>query len=310
MYRGRWLYVLGCIGLAGCSSAEDLVVSDSNELMNALADPEQDTIEIAVGAFEGTFEVNRAVTLKGDSDGGTILRSSAGAVLLIGETAGTVVLQNITIESSHTGLLAQEAEGLELLDITFSTETGVGAYIHDAQSVRLERVNFAGGLSEAALGLSSDSFAASDFPVVGLYLDGVSSADLRSVNVSGYAGLASVFHGSQVSWSGGSVQENAGTNILVESGTVNLNGVRVASSKQSELENAVEPVGIVVADSGTLNSTDLVVSSIGGHGLLQDHSQSTHSQSNHSQSNHSQPTHCQQTRLIKGTKISVIRFCG
>ena len=277
IWRGPIAFVLGLFTLAGLSGCGDSSDIDSSALQELLNQQEEALIVLESGTLEGPFVIQHAVTLRGADDGSTILSAPEAAVLLVEGNPAKIRLENLTIDSEHVGLLAEFDGDLELENVTFQSAHGVGAYIHDVANLTMNSTTFKGGVTADQLTAKQETYNASEFAVIGLYVDDVANAQLTSVNVSGYAGMPVIFHRSAVIWTNGIVTDNAGMSVVVETSEATFENVTVQNSLQSTVEGSIEPIGVTIADTATLTSTNLTIQSMGGHGLLQDHAQSSHS---------------------------------
>ena len=257
----------------GCGGSE----LDSDGLREALLDHGQALVQLDEGSLEGNFVVERSVTLRGSQTGTTKLLSSSGAVIRIENEMADVTLEDLEIDSSHVAILGHGVARLTLRNTTIRTQSGVGAYLRSVGELIIEDGVFEGTLASDMLEGGSEVLPARDFPVVGLYLDQVGRADLRRIDIHGYAGMPVIFHQSSVSWVDGSLTGNAGANIVIEESHVNLASVQVVGSVQGTSETDIEPIGLVVSDGAKLTASDLMVRDLGGFGLLQHHGQSSHS---------------------------------
>lgn len=83
--------------LAGKASAQELTAASSEELREALSDPNASVIKLQSGIYEGNFLIERKVHIIGDK-GTRIIGFEKGHVLTI--AADDVIIENLKVEGS------------------------------------------------------------------------------------------------------------------------------------------------------------------------------------------------------------------
>ncbi|WP_394584026.1 right-handed parallel beta-helix repeat-containing protein [Cytobacillus firmus] len=92
-----WFLLFFSLILAGKASAQEFSAASSEELREALSDPNASVIKLQSGIYEGTFLIERKVHIIGDK-GTRIIGSENGHVLTI--AANDVIIENLEVEGS------------------------------------------------------------------------------------------------------------------------------------------------------------------------------------------------------------------
>lgn len=276
-----WVVLVLLMTIASACSSE----SDSQTIAESLADRlanalPGDIVEAEPGVYDGPFTVPPGVTLTA---------KEPGTVSIVGEDEGFVIklesyddppteLSNIDISSlTDVGIVVGGNQAAKVKDVKVTTASGMAFVGEGLDELTLESVELVG---------KRDSRYDIEYPIdpailpaAGLVLSGVSSLDLKEVDISGFSGFAAILDESQGSWSGGTMQDNVGLGLFQQGGEMLLDDLSIVTTSNCfalgcAVQNQV--YGLAVTGGGILRSSGLSVSDNDGIGMFLHQSASSH----------------------------------
>lgn len=271
------------LALAACAGEDEpapepsgLDAADAAALTAALAAAVPgDTVRLTGAAYEGSFDVPAGVAVEGVS--APVVTAAGGAAFVLeGGAAGPTALRGVEIRSGEVGVVATGGGTIELADVTLVPATGVGLAADGVGALALRRVEVQGPVTDANLGDLGGSIDARATAVIGVAVAG-SQVELEEVEIAGIAGFGALFHGSDGRWDGGRVAGCVGSSVLVEGGTIELEGVAIEDARVgTRVGSNLLANGLVVGAAATVRTVGVRIERIPGVGLLQGAGESHH----------------------------------
>ncbi|MCZ7681301.1 MAG: hypothetical protein M5U28_21940 [Sandaracinaceae bacterium] len=222
------------------------------------------TVTVGDCRVEGAFTLAGGVTLRGQ--GPQSVLAGSGTVLSIEGEGGTV--ESLRIESeARQGIVAVDAASVTIRDVEVSARLGYNAVgLARVAVARLERVTLTGPVTpDAAASVPTDP-GPTDTAMYGIALLEVDDAVLTDVSARGFGRAGALIGGGNVSWSGGSLEDNLRYGAWISGGSTRLEGVAVRRTLRGL--QLYPTIGVMALDAA-LTSTDLTVEeSAGGFGML------------------------------------------
>jgi hypothetical protein len=234
-----------------------------------------DTVFIGACTAAVTLTVPPGVTLTGELPGPSILQTASGApVIMAGAGQGSVHLTDLTIETSgRAGIVSTQGAELIVEHVAIHATRGIGLGVEGSPSVRLDSVELTGPVTEQNAD-SMGSVTSTESATHGVVLIRVSSGQLSSVNVSGFASYGALFVGSDVTWTNGGASNNLGVGLSVEGGHASLQEIDLHQTLQGF--RLLTAFNGVFSSSAAIESSNLHVTSGQGYGLFHDTGSARH----------------------------------
>ena len=260
--------------LGACDSKQ--LCPTSAELRASLAAAQPGQV-VALGActVAGPFVVPAGVTLRGEGDESVITSTSGRAVELAATTDEPTVLEAVRVESSgcaavvSLGSSGSGTEQVALRDVAVHVERGVGVALQGV-SPNLTEVAIEGPNDPATLDATAPALppysCEGNRATHGLVLVDSPNASFTDVRSDGFAAFGALVLRSQLSWSGGGVDNNLGAGLEVVGGTASLRGLTLRGTSQGT--GAVESYNGVFINDAEITTEDLVVMEGSTYGLF------------------------------------------
>ena len=264
-----WVLLLATSLVSGCD--DEGSSENRSDLTKLLAEARSgDTVNVAAGTYQGSFEIPAGVTLSGGS-GVVIVGPAEGPALRVipGTSGAPTVVDNIAVQSGSLGVYVSGESGVVTLkNLAVESSGGVGVVIRGVDAT-LSNIALQGVITsdnDPDLNVS-DTVSNSDTSILGLAVIG-SSVDMSSVNITGFVGYGAVFYQSAGSWSTGRLKWVTGANIALEQTDLTLSNITVADHVTNNTVKKAAGYGLLALTGSTTTTDGLSIDGIQGIGVL------------------------------------------
>jgi hypothetical protein len=201
----------------------------------------------------------------------------SGVILQAGDPPSR--LQGVTVEASGcVGVLATgEGGAAELRRTQVRAARGVGVGAEGLQSFSMRDVQLVGPITEdnadQSIPLPPYTCEKAEPATHGLVIVD-STAELRAIDIRGFAAFGALLVGSDVQWQGGEVERNVGAGIEAWAGQTTLEGIRLCGALQGT--TPTEAYNGVFGGDGRVETTGLTVCEGDSYGLMHDGATAIH----------------------------------
>ncbi len=208
---------------------------------------------------------------------GTVLAAADGASVVA--LAPGARLESLVVESgADVGVLGTGVgEPIVVNDVTVRASRGIALRI-DGTAAELARVTLVGPVTPENAEDVPPSASAADWATHGLVITSSGTADapvvLEDVSTTGFARFGALFIDSNVVWRGGNASRNLPVGLMAQGGTLGLDGVEIGETLAGV--QPFVPAGAIFRDGIEVETTDVLVSSNDGYGVIQDGSTVSH----------------------------------
>jgi hypothetical protein len=219
----RWLPL--ALLLIGCGGP----LCDADGLAGALESAGTgEVVEVGACRIAGDFTVPAGVTLRGEP--GSVIEGR------IDLSSGSI--ENLAVESTGAGIVAQDGGAASIRDVEVTASTGIGIAANGVGSLEMERITIRGPVSAGNImslrGMVPDNLTTATH---GLIIENVPDAMLADVSTRGFARFGALLKSSTTSWSGGDANDNAWVGIMVEYGSAVISDVEVNDTLDLALDH-------------------------------------------------------------------------
>ncbi len=272
-----------CLGALLLSSGCGGDISSAQGLTQALASARPgDIIQLGAVTIEGGFDVPPGVTLQGRGPGDTTVVGPCNrpAVSLMAQDAITTSVRDLSIalvmaEEGHVpvGILARGARSAEIKAVNIRADFGFAIAAEGLGALRIEDVALSGPVTpQIGMGLQNVP-APHELATHGLTLVDVNSASLARVDIENFGIHGALFVSSDTTWTDGAIRGGFNDGLAVESGQLNLQGVRISSTQDGA---GLRPaVGALFLNADT-QSDSFTVEQVDGFGIFQEQGDGRH----------------------------------
>jgi hypothetical protein len=258
--------------VAGCDSGG---ICDADELSAALAVAiPGDVVEVGACEVTGAFTVPAAVTLRGASPTGSVIRVSEGqrGLTLITAVGMPTEVESLRVASEGCAAIVADGPGAAILtDLRIDAARGVGVAAQDLASFTLTRVDVAGPIGdEVPLSVPMPPYtcASADPATHGIVVVRTEALQLTEVTTQGFAAYGALLFETDARWTGGGAENNVGTGLQVWGGDAMLQDLRLCRARQGVL--VVESYAGLFSEGARIQSTGITVCDSETFGLMHD----------------------------------------
>ena len=230
-----------------------------------------DQVRVGACRIEGTFHVPAGVTLSGEGPELSVIAAADELTNALDVDPGTesqpTVIEGLTLEhDGGFGIRSAESGHLVVRNVEICSRRGVGLGLQFLEEVVLEDLVVEGPVTVANAAELGDLYDAVQTATFGIALFDVGDAQLRRVQVIGFAEAGLVSSRSTVDWVDGLADVNLGVGVRLDHGAATMTNVSVLNTLRGF--RGVPSYGLFTSESDVTTTDLMVADSRQGFGVM------------------------------------------